>query len=71
VRCYEPDGRLVEQLRVPATNVTACTFGGPGLDTLFITTSQQNVSLAAEPAAGALFQATVGATGQVTSAYRG
>ncbi|HEX5407559.1 MAG TPA: SMP-30/gluconolactonase/LRE family protein [Pseudonocardiaceae bacterium] len=70
VHCYEPDGRLVERLRVPATNVTACTFGGPDLGALFITTSQQNVDRAAEPAAGALFQARPGATGQPTLPYR-
>jgi sugar lactone lactonase YvrE len=70
VHCYEPDGRLVERLRVPATNVTACTFGGPDLATLFITTSQQNVDRTAEPAAGALFQAAVGATGQPTLPFR-
>jgi sugar lactone lactonase YvrE len=70
VHCYEPDGRLVERLRVPATNVTACTFGGPDLGTLFVTTSQQNVDRTAEPLAGALFQAAVGATGRPTLPYR-
>jgi sugar lactone lactonase YvrE len=70
VQCYEPSGELVHQLRVPTTNVTACTFGGPDLDTLYITTSQHRVDLSAEPLAGALFQAKVGATGQPTLPYR-
>jgi len=70
VHCYSPEGRLVDQLRVPATNVTACTFGGPALDTLFITTSKQGVDVSARPLAGALFQARVGAVGQPTLPYR-
>lgn len=70
VRCYEPTGELVHELRIPASRVTACTFGGPNLDTLYITTSQHLTDLAAEPLAGALFQAKVAATGQPTLPYR-
>jgi sugar lactone lactonase YvrE len=70
VRCYEPDGTLVEQLEVPATQVTACTFGGPALDTLFITTSRHDIDPGTQPAAGALFAAKVGAVGQPTLPYR-
>lgn len=70
VRCYEPDGTLVEQLELPATQVTACTFGGPDLDTLFITTSRHDLDPDSQPAAGALFAAKVGAVGQPTLPYR-
>lgn len=70
VRGYAPDGTLLHEVRVPATNVTACTFGGPGLATLYITTSQQGVDLSEQPLAGALFRADVGATGLPPLPYR-
>lgn len=63
VHCYAPDGYLVDRLDVPASHVTACTFGGPDLDTLYITTSQVDTDLTAEPLAGAVFQAKVGIKG--------
>lgn len=69
VRCYEPTGELVHELRVPAGKVTACTFGGPNLDTLYITTSQQDTDRDAQPLAGALFAVKPGATGRPTLPY--
>ena len=41
---YSPEGVLEERIEVPTPKVTACTFGGDGLDQLFITTSQEDVS---------------------------
>ena len=41
VRCYDVDGSLVEQVELPVPKVTACTFGGPELDELYITTSRE------------------------------
>jgi sugar lactone lactonase YvrE len=70
VRCYEPDGRLVEHVALPVTQVTACTFGGPGLDELYITTSRQGVPPGEQPQAGALFVLRPGAHGQPTRTYR-
>jgi sugar lactone lactonase YvrE len=63
VHCYTPDGALAERLDLPTSHVTACTFGGPALDTLYITTSQDGIDMSAEPLAGALFQAHVGVRG--------
>jgi sugar lactone lactonase YvrE len=34
------DGELLGHLEVPASNVTACCFGGPDLEDLFVTTAQ-------------------------------
>jgi sugar lactone lactonase YvrE len=70
VRCYLPDGRLAEHLTLPVTQVTACTFGGPGLDELYITTSRQQVRPDEQPEAGALFRARVGVRGLPTRTYR-
>jgi sugar lactone lactonase YvrE len=69
VRCYEPDGKLVEQLDLPVTQVTACTFGGPNLDELYITTSRQAIDPSGQPQAGALFMARPGARGLPARQY--
>ncbi len=63
VRCYDLDGSLVEQVMLPVPKVTACTFGGPALDRLYITTSRENVEDGTQPLAGALFAVDPGATG--------
>jgi len=63
VRRYDADGVLSEELRLPASNVTACAFGGQAGSTLFVTTSQQGVDTSEEPTAGAVFHAEVGVAG--------
>lgn len=40
VHRYDSTGALSAVVEVPATHVTACTFGGPDLDHLYITTSR-------------------------------
>lgn len=72
VRRYAPDGTLVQVVQVPASQVTSCTFGGDGLDTLFITTAREGLSdtdLAAEPLAGGVFSCHPGAVGQPTGTF--
>jgi sugar lactone lactonase YvrE len=71
VRCYSPTGELLDHLDVPTSQVTACTFGGPDLDELYVTTSRQDVDPAAQPEAGALFRAHPGTRGLPTRSYRG
>ncbi|WP_338144981.1 MULTISPECIES: SMP-30/gluconolactonase/LRE family protein [Cryobacterium] len=63
VHRYSPAGRLDEIVEVAAQNVTACTFGGPHLDRLFITTSRENLHPGQDPLAGSLFAADVGVAG--------
>lgn len=71
VRRYAPDGRLDAVVEVAARKVTACTFGGAGLDELFITTSREGLAPAEDPLAGALFRALVGATGLPVREFAG
>jgi sugar lactone lactonase YvrE len=71
VRRYSPDGRLDEIVELPTSQVTACTFGGPGLDELFITTSQENLEPGTDPLAGALFRAAAGVTGRPVREFAG
>jgi sugar lactone lactonase YvrE len=63
VRRYTPDGMLDYMIEVPAKQVTACTFGGSGLDQLFITTSREDLKPGEDPLAGSLFRASGGVAG--------
>jgi sugar lactone lactonase YvrE len=71
VRRYGPEGTLDEIVELPVTKATACTFGGPGLDQLFITTSREHLEEDAEPQAGALFVCTPGVGGLPTLTFAG
>lgn len=71
VRRYTAGGVLDEVVEVPARQVTACTFGGPHLDELFITTSRENLEPGDDPQAGALFRAVVGVAGQPVREFAG
>ncbi|GAA0545678.1 SMP-30/gluconolactonase/LRE family protein [Actinomadura livida] len=71
VRRYAPDGGLDQVVDVPVSKATACTFGGPGLDRLFITTSRENLDPGAEPEAGALFACTPGVRGVPAREFAG
>jgi len=71
VRCYRRDGTLADIVEVPASSVTACTFGGPRLDRLYITTSRERLAPGDEPLAGSLFVADVGVTGRPVREFAG
>lgn len=67
---YAPEGMLSVVVEVPVRNVTACAFGGPDRDELFITTSREQLA-DPEPTAGALFSVRPGFTGVVPHPYAG
>jgi sugar lactone lactonase YvrE len=71
VHRYRTDGELDEVIEVEARQVTACTFGGPDLDQLYITTSRENLEPDDDPLAGSLFIATPGVTGLPVREYAG
>lgn len=59
-------GQLLSRIEVPAHNVTACAFGGPHLDTLYITTASEDMTeeeKASFPDAGSIFKAVPGVKG--------
>ncbi len=58
---FRPDGTAGGRVDLPVRDVTACTFGGPSLDRLYITTSRYSGD--PSPLAGALFAADVGVPG--------
>ena len=71
VHRYGTEGELDEVIEVGARQVTACTFGGPDLDRLYITTSRENLDPDDDPLAGSLFTAMPGVTGLPVREYAG
>lgn len=71
---YAPHGALVERVSLPASQVTSCTFGGPDLSDLYITTASRGLTAeqrAREPHAGALFVCRPGPRGLPPHLFRG
>ncbi len=63
---FAPDGSIDRKLEVPASRVTSAAFGGPDLDTLYITTARyghDDAELARQPLAGAIFACKPGVKG--------
>jgi sugar lactone lactonase YvrE len=71
VHRYTPAGALDVVVEVPTAQVTACTFGGPRLDELFVTTSREGMAADDDPLAGALFRAEVGVPGLPVREFAG
>jgi sugar lactone lactonase YvrE len=74
VRRVSPSGELDGVVRLPVRNVTSCTFGGPGLDELFVTTAADGLSdaeRAEQPLAGRVFRYRPGVAGLPTVAFAG
>ena len=70
---FAPDGSIDRVVKVPASRVTCCAFGGAELDTLFITTSRLHLTdaeLADQPEAGGLFAHVPGVRGQQPNRFR-
>ncbi|HEU4916799.1 MAG TPA: SMP-30/gluconolactonase/LRE family protein [Acidimicrobiia bacterium] len=63
VHRYTDRGKLDEVVEVEARQVTACCFGGPNLDRLFITTSRERLEPDDDPLAGSLFTTMPGVAG--------
>ncbi|WP_242697610.1 SMP-30/gluconolactonase/LRE family protein [Bordetella petrii] len=67
---YAPDGRLDRGLRLPAAKPAMCAFGGPGLDTLFVT-SIRPPAAPDDALDGAVFALQPGTRGLEEPAYLG
>ncbi len=65
------DGQLDAVVELPVDLVTACAFGGPDRDQLYITTSRVDLGPNAHPAAGAVFLAHPGVRGLPLGTFAG
>ncbi|MBL0371568.1 SMP-30/gluconolactonase/LRE family protein [Rhizobium sp. KVB221] len=64
---FDPKGKIEREVILPASNPTACTFGGEDLKTLFITSARfglQEQQVARNPLEGAIFAVTTDIVGQ-------
>ncbi|MGB1359982.1 MAG: SMP-30/gluconolactonase/LRE family protein [Paracoccaceae bacterium] len=69
-----PNGTIDHVIDVPVWKPTCCAFGGPNLDTLFITTSRlmsDEAALKKEPSAGGLFAVKPGIRGVIDTPFKG
>ncbi|RJG20884.1 SMP-30/gluconolactonase/LRE family protein [Massilia cavernae] len=67
---FTPDGRLDRKLELPMAKPSMCSFGGPGLDTLLVTSISAGQD-PADPWAGATILVRPGATGIAETPFRG
>ena len=74
VRRYDPDGRHIATIDIPAPQVSSVAFAGRDLRTLVITTSVQDLSpadLARHPDSGRLFTVELDIAGQPQPLWSG
>ncbi|MFN8098750.1 MAG: SMP-30/gluconolactonase/LRE family protein [Dermatophilaceae bacterium] len=63
VRFDPVNADITEEVLVEPRQSTACTFGGLDLDTLYVTTSRENLPDDADPAAGSVYAVVPGVRG--------
>jgi sugar lactone lactonase YvrE len=74
VRRYTADGVLDAVIELPTSNPTCPAFGGPDLDTLYVTSAQHRLTpeqLRMQPLAGALFALRPGVRGRPAFMFAG
>jgi sugar lactone lactonase YvrE len=74
VRCFSPAGVPLDEVVLPVTQVTSCTFGGSDLADLYVTSAAYRLTagqLTREPHAGATFVCRPGAVGMPASSFAG
>jgi sugar lactone lactonase YvrE len=68
---FTPQGKLDRSLAVPVKKPAMCAFGGPDLDTLFVTSIRPGGDLADQPLAGGVFALRPGVKGLEEPTFRG
>jgi len=71
---YSPEGEILSVISMPVPNITSCTFAGPDLDMLYITTARHLLNdedIRKYPLSGSLFSCKPGATGLPTPSFAG
>jgi sugar lactone lactonase YvrE len=66
---YTAHGQFDRSVMLPASQITSCTFGGPALDRMFVTSAAEGAS--GEAKAGALFEINPQATGVAPNLFAG
>ena len=68
---FTPAGKLDRSLNVPVKKPTMCAFGGPNLDTLFVTSIRPGGDISDQPLAGGVFALRPGVKGLEEPDFKG
>jgi sugar lactone lactonase YvrE len=68
---FTPAGKLDRSLNVPVKKPTMCAFGGPNLDTLFVTSIRPGGDISDQPLAGGVFALRPGVNGLEEPEFKG
>jgi sugar lactone lactonase YvrE len=68
---FTPQGKLDQSLVVPVKKPTMCAFGGPQLDTLFVTSIRPGGDISDQPLAGGVFALRPGVKGLEEPSFQG
>jgi xylono-1,5-lactonase len=74
IRRFSPAGNCIAKIDLPVQKPTSCTFGGPGLGDLFVTSASIGLSdadRAGQPCAGGLFMLDTGCVGLAEMPFEG
>jgi sugar lactone lactonase YvrE len=74
LRQISPDGEVLAIIEMPVQRPTSCTFAGPALDRLYVTSARRGLdeqALEMQPCAGGLFLLDVGAHGVAPVPFAG
>jgi sugar lactone lactonase YvrE len=71
---YDPNGTMVKVVETPVSWPTSCIFGGADMETMFITSARESLSLGEineEPQAGGIFSFRPGVKGLAATEFAG
>lgn len=71
---HDAGGKILRTIDLPCSQITSCAFGGPNLDTLYITSAADGLSaeqLQREPSAGGLFAIEMDIPGVAADVFQG
>lgn len=74
VVCYNPDGVMKNEIKLPVSQPSSCCFGGKGLSTLFITTAKEGLiddGSQSYALSGLVFMINLDDTGAVVETFNG
>ncbi len=71
VHRFTPQGRLERSIALPVKKPTMCAFGGPDLETLFVTSIRPSGDLSDQPLAGGVFAVQPGVRGLAEALFAG
>ncbi len=73
ISVYNPAGKKIHKIKIPATNITNCTFGGSNNNELFISTARKGMKpreIKKYPLSGGLFKIKVNLKGKKTKSFK-